>query len=118
MIGLLLEKQVTCTGDETDVLVAQAKRMARESGRTVRAEAELLLSRDTQTRLRDLRSRVTEVRELLAAIAADVDELRAGSGDEGGGLAAIEAAMAASCAPFTSPPAGGATTAGLHEDER
>ena len=101
MIGLLIEKQVTYTEVEADALIAQAKRLAKESGRTVRAEAELLLSRDRETRLQDLRNKVAEASELLAAIAVEVDDLRAESGDDDGELAAIVATMAASCERFT-----------------
>ena len=53
VIGLLIEKQVTYTDVEADALIDQAKRLARESGRTVRAEAELLLSKDGESRLRN-----------------------------------------------------------------
>jgi anti-sigma-K factor RskA len=56
VIGLLIEKQVTYTEAEADALIAKAKKLAQESGRTVRAEAELLL-RDRETRLRDLQTR-------------------------------------------------------------
>ena len=76
MIGLLIEKQVTYTEAEAEALIAQAKRLAKESGRTVRAEAELLL-RDRETRLRDLRSKVVDANKLLAAITVEVDDLRA-----------------------------------------
>ena len=110
MIGLLIEKQVTYTDAEADALIAQAKRLAKESGRTVRAEAELLLSRDRETRLRDLQDKVVEANKLLAAITVEVDDLRAESGDDDGELAAIMATMAASCEPFTSVPAGGSTS--------
>ena len=110
MIGLLIEKQVTYTEVEADALIAQAKKLAKESGRTVRAEAELLLSRDRGTRLRDLQNKVVEANKLLAAITVEVDDLRAESGDDDGELAAIMATMAASCEPFTSVPAGGSTS--------
>jgi ElaB/YqjD/DUF883 family membrane-anchored ribosome-binding protein len=100
VIGLLIEKQVTYTEAEADALVAKAKKLAQESGRTVRAEAELLL-RDRETRLRDLQNKVVGATELLAAITIEVDDLRAESGDDDGELAAIMAAMAASCEPFT-----------------
>ena len=100
----MIEKQVTYTEVEADALVAQAKKLARESGRTVRAEAELLLSRDRKTRLRDLRNMVKEANTLLAAIIVEVDDLRAESGDDDGELAAIMATMVSSCAPFTSVP--------------
>ena len=110
MIGLLIEKQVPYTEDEADALIAQAKKLAKESGRTVRAEAELLLSRDRGTRLRDLKIKVVEANKLLAAIIVEVDDLRAESGDDDGELAAIMATMAASCEPFTSVPAGGSTS--------
>ena len=110
MIGLLIEKQVTSTEAETDALVAEAKRLAKESGRTVRAEAELLLARDRQTRLRDLRNKVVGASELLAAIIVEVDDLRAESGDVDRELADIMATMAASCEPFISVPTGGSTS--------
>ena len=110
MIGLLIEKQVTYTEVEAEALVAQAKKLARESGRTVRAEAELLLSRDRKTRLRDLQNEVVGATKLLAAINVEVDDLRAESGDDDGELAAIMATMAASCEPFTSVPAGDSTS--------
>ena len=103
MIGLLIEKQVTYTEAEADALIARAKKLAKESGRTVRAEAELLLSRDRETRLRDLQDKVVEVSKLLAAITVEVDDLRAESGDDDGELAAIMATMATSCGPFVSP---------------
>jgi hypothetical protein len=105
VIGLLIEKQVTYTEAETDALVAQAKKLAQESGRTVRAEAELLL-RDRETRLRDLRDKMDGANKLLAAITVEINELRAESGDDDGELAALMATMAASCEPFTSVPAG------------
>jgi len=108
VIGLLIEKQVDYTEVEADALIDQAKKQAKESGRTVRAEAELLLSRDTETRLRDLRNKVVEASDLLAAIAVEVDDLRAESGDDRE-LGEIMATMAATCEPFTSLPAGGAT---------
>jgi hypothetical protein len=109
VIGLLIEKQVIYTDAETDALVAKAKKLAQESGRTVRAEAELLL-RDKETRLRDVRNKMAGVSELLAAITVEVDELRAESGDDDGELAVIMATMAASCEPFFSAPAGGSTS--------
>jgi hypothetical protein len=105
VIGLLIEKQVTYTEVEADALVAQAKKLAKESGRTVRAEAELLLSRDRETRLRDLQDKVAGANKLLAAITVEVNDLRAESGDDDGELAAIMATMATSCEPFTSVPA-------------
>jgi hypothetical protein len=101
-----MKKQVTYTEVETDALVAKAKKLAQESGRTVRAEAELLL-RDRETRLRDLRDTVVEASELLAAITVELNDLRAESGDDDGELAAIMATMATSCEPFTRVPAGG-----------
>jgi len=101
VIGLLIEKQVTYTEVEADALVAQAKKRAGVSGRSVRAEAESLLSGDRESRLEDLRSKVLEASELLSAITVDVRDLRAGSGDDAGELAALMATMAASCAPFT-----------------
>jgi hypothetical protein len=110
VIGLLIEKQVTYTEAEADALIARAKKLAKESGRTVRAEAELLLSRDRETRLRDLQDKVVEVSKLLAAITVEVDDLRAESGDDDGELAAIMATMGRSCEPFTSAPAGGSTS--------
>ncbi len=91
MIGLLIEKQVTYTDVEADALIAQVKKLAKESGRTVRAEAELLLSRDRESRLRDLRNKMVGASELLAAITVEVDDLRAESGDDDGELAAIMA---------------------------
>jgi hypothetical protein len=115
VIGLLIEKQVTYSEVETDVLVAKAKQLAQESGRTVRAAAELLL-RDRETRLRDLLEQVVGANKLLAAIAVEVDDLRAESGDDDGELAAILATMAASCEPFTSAPAGGSTSTPKHGD--
>jgi len=39
VIGLLIEKQIPYTEVEADALIAQAKRLAKESGRTVRVEA-------------------------------------------------------------------------------
>jgi ElaB/YqjD/DUF883 family membrane-anchored ribosome-binding protein len=108
VIGLLMEKQTTYTEVETDALVAQAKKLAKESGRTVRAEAELLL-RDRETRLRDLQNKVVEVSKLLTVITVEVDDLRAESGDDDRELIAIMAAIATSCEPFTSVPAGGST---------
>ena len=110
MIGLLIEKQVTYTEAEAEALIAQAKKLAKESGRSVRAEAELLLSRNRETRLRDLQNKVVGASELLTAITVEVDDLRAESGDEDGELAAILATMAASCEPFTSVPADGSTS--------
>jgi hypothetical protein len=112
VIGLLIEKQVTYTDVEADALIAQAKRQAKESGRTVRAEAELLLSRDRETRLRDLQDKVVGASELLVAIAVEVSDLRAESGDDDGELAAITATMAVSCKPFTSAPAGSSNSTG------
>jgi hypothetical protein len=109
VIGLLIEKQVTYTEVEADALVAKAKKLAQESGRTVRAEAELLL-RDRETRLRDLQDAVVAANKLLAAITVEVDDLRAESGDDEGELAAIMATMATSCEPFTSVPADGSTS--------
>ena len=106
VISLLMKKQVTYTEVEADALVAKAKKLAQESGRTVRAEAELLL-RDRETRLRDLRDKVVEASELLAAITVELNDLRAESGDDDGELAAITATMATSCEPFTGVPAGG-----------
>ena len=100
MISLLIEKQVPYTETEADVLVTEAKRWAEASGRTVRAEAEALLSGDRETRLRDLRDKVAAAVELLAAIIADVDDLRAGWGDDDGDLADTVATMAAACGPF------------------
>jgi hypothetical protein len=105
VISLLMKKQVIYTEVETDVLVAKAKKLAQESGRTVRAEAELLL-RDRETRLRDLRDKVVEANEILAAITVELNDLRAESGDDDGKLAAIMATMATSCEPFTRVPAG------------
>jgi hypothetical protein len=110
VIGLLIEKQVTYTEVEADALVAQAKNLAKESGRTVRAEAELLLSRDRETRLRDLWSKVVGANKLLAAITVEVDDLRAESGDDDGALAAIVATMVTSCEPFSAVQAGGSTS--------
>jgi hypothetical protein len=104
-----MEKQVTYSEVEVDALIARAKGLAQESGRSVRAEAELLL-RDAETRLQDLRKKVATASELLATIAVDVDDLRAESGDNDGELAAIMATMTASCEPFTAVPAGGSTS--------
>jgi hypothetical protein len=109
VIGLLVEKQVPYTEVEADALVTEAKRLSKESGRTVRAEAELLLSRDRGSRLRDLRDQVAGASELLAAIVVEVDDLRADSGDDDGELADIMATMAASCEPFIPTPTGGST---------
>jgi hypothetical protein len=110
VIGLLIEKHVTYTEVEADALVAKAKSLAKESGRSVRAEAELLL-RDRETRLRDLRNKAVEANKLLAAIAVEVDDLRADSGDDDDGdLAAIMATMATSCEPFTSVSTGGSAS--------
>jgi F0F1-type ATP synthase membrane subunit b/b' len=108
VIGLLMEKRVTYTEAEAEALVAQAKRLADASGRTVRAEAELLLSRDRETRLQDLRTKVAGAGELLVAITVEADDLRAEFGDEDGELAAIMATMAAFGQPFANDPAGGA----------
>ena len=102
MISLLIEKQVIYTEVETDALIAKAKRLAKENGRTVRVEAEILLSRDRATRLRELRKQAADASDLLAAISVEVDDLRAESGDDDGELAAITATMVASCRPFTS----------------
>ena len=110
MIGLLIEKHVTYTEVEADALIAQAKKLAKESGRTVRMEAELLLSRDREARLRDLQNKVAGANRLLAAITVEVDDLRAESGDDDGELAAIMATMAISCEPFTSVSADGSTS--------
>jgi hypothetical protein len=109
VIGLLIEKQVTYTEVEADALVAKAKKLAKESGRTVRAEAQLLL-RDREARLRDLRDKVVEANKLLTAIIVEVDDLRAESGDDDGELAASMVAMAASCEPFTSVPSDGSVS--------
>jgi hypothetical protein len=106
VISLLIEKQVTYTEGETDALVAKAKKLAHESGRTVRAEAELLL-RDRVTRLRDLQNMVLEANKLLTAITVEVDELLAESGDDDGELSAIMATVATSCEPFALVPADG-----------
>jgi hypothetical protein len=115
VIGLLMEKQVTYTEVEVDVLIAQAKRLAKESGRTVRAEAELLLSRNRDTRLCELQKKVVGASEVLAGIAVEVDDLLAESGDDDGELAAIMVTMAASCEPFASVPGGSTTTTELGE---
>jgi ElaB/YqjD/DUF883 family membrane-anchored ribosome-binding protein len=115
VIGLLIERQVTYTEDEAEALVAKAKKLAQESGRTVRAEAELLL-RDRETRLRDLQEKVVGAGELLAAITVEVDDLRAESNDDDGVLAAIMATMASSCEPFTSVPARASTSAKKPDD--
>jgi hypothetical protein len=101
VIGLLMEKRVTYTEAEADALVTQAKRLADASGRTVRAEAELLLSRDRETRLQDLRTKVAGAGELLAAITVEAEDLRAEFGDDDGELAAIVATMAAFTGTFT-----------------
>ena len=110
VIGLLIEKQVTYTEVELDALIAQAKKLARESGRTVRTEAGLLLSRDRESRLRNLQTKVTGASELLAAITVELEELRAEAGDDDGELDAIMATMTASCEPFTSAPPGDSTS--------
>jgi hypothetical protein len=110
VIGLLIEKQVTYTEVEAGALIAQAKKLAKESGRTVRAEAELLLSRNRETRLRDLQYKIVEANKLLTAISVEIDDLRAESGDDDGELAVIMATMAISCEPFTSVPADGSTS--------
>jgi hypothetical protein len=116
VIGLLIERQVTYTELEADALIAEAKRRATASGRTVRAEAELLLSGDREDRgdrgdrLRDLRLKVTGAVELLAAITVGIDDLVAESGGDDGELIAIMTTMAASCAPFTSVPTVGAAS--------
>jgi hypothetical protein len=110
VISLLIERQLTYTEVEADALVAKAKKLAQESGRTVRAEAELLL-RDRETRLRDLKSKAVGVSELLTAITVELNDLRAESGDDDAELAAIVATMAASCKPFASVPADGSTSA-------
>jgi hypothetical protein len=104
VIRLLIERQVTYTEVEADALVTKAKKLAQESGRTVRAEAELLL-RNRETRLRDLQDKVVGASELLAAITVELNDLRAQSGDDDGELAAIMATMATSCEPFASVPA-------------
>ncbi len=106
VISLLIEKQLTYTEVEADALVAKAKKLAQESGRTVRAEAELLL-RDRETRLRDLQNKVFGASELLATITVELNDLRAESGDDDAELAAIMATMAAFCEPFASVPADG-----------
>jgi len=100
VISLLIEKEVSYTEDEADALVAEAKRLARESGRTVRAEAESILSKDRETRVRELRNHVETASTLLAALIDEVDGLRAEAGDDNGELADIMATMAVSCAPF------------------
>ena len=102
VFGLLVEKRVTYTDVEADALVARAKKLAKESGKTVRAEAEMLLSRDRKTRLQDLQHKVAEANELLAAITEEIDDLRAESGDDDGELAAILATMADFRGPGTS----------------
>jgi hypothetical protein len=101
VISLLIEKQLTYTEVEADALVAKAKKLAQESGRTVRAEAELLL-RDRETRLRDLRNKVVDASELLAAITVELNDLRAESGDDDAELASIMVTMATSCERFAS----------------
>ena len=106
MIGLLIEKQLEFTDAEADALVDLAKRRAEESGRSVRAEAERLLSDDRGTRLRDLSTKVEEASGLLAAIARDVDDLRAGSDGDDDALSAVLATLAAACAPFCEVPGG------------
>ncbi len=97
-----MERRVSYSEAEADALVAEAKRHSKETGRSVRAEAELLLSNDRDGRLRDLRTKVAAASELLAAVIVEVDDLRAGSGDDDGDLADIVATMTAACAPFTS----------------
>jgi hypothetical protein len=110
VIGLLIEKQVTYTEVEVDALVAQAKKMATESGGTVRAEAERLLSTDRETRLQDLHNKVVEASALLEAIAIEVVDFRVESSDDDVDLASILVTMAVSCAPFTSVPEHGSTS--------
>ena len=105
-----MERRVTYTEVEVDALIDRAKTLAERSGRTVRAEAELLLSRDRETRLRDLRNKVVGARVLLSAIALEVDDLRAESGGDDGELTAIMATMAASCEHFTAVPAADSTS--------
>ena len=104
VIGLLVEKQVAYTDAEADALIAEAKRQSKESGRTVRAEAELLLSRDRASRLRELRSSVLDASRLLAAVAVEFDDLLADPGGEVDDqeVAVLMATMTASCAPFAS----------------
>jgi len=109
VISLLIEKQLPYTEVEADALVAKAKKLAHESGRTVRAEAELLL-RDRETRLRDLQNKVVGASELLAAITVELNDLRAESGDDDAELAAIMATMATSCEPFASADGSTSTT--------
>ena len=113
VIGLLIEKQIPYTEVEADALIAQAKRLAKESGRTVRVEAELLLSRSRETRLRDLQNKVVGASQLLAAITVEVDDLRAESGDDDRELAVIMATMAAACQPFTTLPMGGTSSTAM-----
>lgn len=114
-----MEKKVTYTEVEADALLDQAKRLARESGRSVRVEAESLLSRNRKTRLGDHRDKARGVGELLAALAAEFDDLRAESGDDDGELAAIVAMLAASFEAFTSrPPDHPYSTTGAAEPER
>lgn len=110
VIGLLIERQVAYTEVELDALITQAKTLAQESGRTVRTEADLLLSRDRESRLRNLQTKVTGASELLAAITVELEELRAEAGDDDGELDAIMATMTASCEPFTSAPPGDSTS--------
>ena len=105
-----MERRVSYSEAEADALVAEAKRHSKETGRSVRAEAELLLSKDRDGRLRDLRTKVAAASELLAAVIVEVDDLRAGSGDDDGDLADIVATMAAACAPFTSTARGSSST--------
>ena len=106
VISLLVDNRVSYTEAEADALVAEAKRLAKESGRTVRAEAELLLSTSREARVRELRNKVESASKLLAAVIDEVTSLRAESGDGDVELADIMATMTASCAPFNSLPPG------------
>ncbi len=101
VIGLLIAKKVNYTDVEVDALIAQAKTLAKNSGRTVRDEAEVLLSRDGEARLRDLRNMVVRASEILKTITVKADELRANSDHDDGELVAILATMAAACEHFT-----------------
>ena len=106
MISLLVDNRFSYTEAEADALVAEAKRLAKESGRTVRAEAELLLSTSRETRVQELRNKVESASKLLAAVIDEVTSLRAESGDGDVELAEIMATMTTSCEPFNSLPPG------------
>ena len=102
VIGLLIERRVSYTEREADALTARAKVRSRASGRTVRAEAELLLSGDRETRLHDLRNAVAEVGRLLATITVQADDLRAESDEDDEELAAVLSELRICREEFTS----------------